>query len=229
MAQVKYQPLDEIRERQPVDPAKKTHGNDKLGKDEFLKLLMTQMKYQDPTAPADSQAFVAQLAQFSQLEMATNQQKTLESLLLSTTNQQQMQAVGLVGKDVLYSTDTVMLEQGRSVSMVADLARAATTVAAVITDENGKAVRTMQLGARAGGNNEVTWDGRDDRGNLLPPGAYQVRVTAADITGKSIAVDQQAAARVTGVSYETGVPELLLGENRIPMSNVIEVKERSTP
>ena len=90
------------------DPMKSdTRGSSKLGKDEFLKLMMAQLAQQDPTAPSDSNAFVAQLAQFTSLEQMQNVNSTLESLLIGQASQNNSGAVGLVGKDVLYKTDKI--------------------------------------------------------------------------------------------------------------------------
>src|SRR4051794_18936252 len=82
----------------------KTQGSDKLGKDEFLRLLMAQMGSQDPTAPTDSSQFVAQLAQFSQLELQQNTNDTLQNLLIGQAATQQSQVINLVGKDVTFNT-----------------------------------------------------------------------------------------------------------------------------
>src|SRR4051812_6478324 len=86
-----------------VDPnAPKAQGSSKLGKDEFIKLLMAQMAHQDPTSPMDSQAMTAQLAQFAALEQMQAQNTNLESLLIGQAAEQQMSATSLVGKSISY-------------------------------------------------------------------------------------------------------------------------------
>src|SRR5512138_1867306 len=80
----------------------KAQGSDKLGKDEFLKILTVQLANQDPTKPMDSHAFVAQLAQFSALEQQQNTNETLTQLLTLQQSAHNSELVGMVGKDALY-------------------------------------------------------------------------------------------------------------------------------
>src|SRR5437762_11024181 len=84
-------------------------GSDKLGKDEFLKLLMAQLANQDPTAPTDNQAFVAQLAQFAGLEAAQGTNSRLDTLLMAEASSNQTAAVSFIGKNVDYRTDGLTL------------------------------------------------------------------------------------------------------------------------
>src|SRR5213076_3542955 len=105
-----------------ADPVKSdAHGSSALGKDEFLKLMMAQLSQQDPTAPSDSNAFVAQLAQFSSLEQMQNVNSTLQSLLVGQASQNNTGAINLVGKDVRYKTDQITLEQGQTATTSAKL------------------------------------------------------------------------------------------------------------
>ncbi|KFL44339.1 flagellar basal body rod modification protein FlgD [Lysinibacillus sp. BF-4] len=80
-------------------PVKET-GNSMLGKDAFLKLLITQLQNQDPTNPMDDREFIAQMAQFSSLEQMQNMTKAMESLLLSQQQSQLMEYTNFIGKDV---------------------------------------------------------------------------------------------------------------------------------
>src|SRR5262245_58163951 len=99
-------------------------GSSKLGKDEFLKLLMAQLAHQDPTAPADSNAFVAQLAQFASMEQLQSVNSQLEALLVAQTANNQTSVSSLVGRDVVYRTDRVHLDESGQVSLQGNLAAA---------------------------------------------------------------------------------------------------------
>jgi flagellar basal-body rod modification protein FlgD len=214
----------------PFTPAKApTAGSNKLGKDEFVKLLLAQLQHQDPTSPMDGEAFVAQLAQFANLEQMNTANSNLESLIMGQAAAHQTSVVSLVGKDVLYRSDGVTLAQGQPARSLTNLPQAAGSVTAVVTDSNGRTVRTMQLGARAAGPLEITWDGKDDAGEALPPGDYHIRIAAADKEGKNIPVEARARARVDGVSFEEGVPAVLVGGGKIKLSDIVEITERNTP
>lgn len=199
-----------------------------LGKDDFVKLLMTQLGNQDPTSPMDNQAFVAQLAQFANVELLQGANTRLDTMALATASSNQTLAAGLVGKDVAFKSDSVHLQAGQAAPLEANLAGSATEVTAVVMDASGKPVRTLRLGAQSAGALSASWDGRDDLGQPQPPGDYTVRITASDLAGKSVSVSQRGTGRVSGVSFEQGYPELLVGGTRLKMSDVIEIHEVST-
>lgn len=212
------------------DPMKSdAHGSSKLGKDEFLKLMMAQLAQQDPTAPSDSNAFVAQLAQFTSLEQMQNVNSSLESLLIGQASQNNSGAVNLVGKDVLYKTDQLTLEQGQRPVASAKLGAEASEVTATITDESGRIVRTIKMGGQKAGEVEIEWDGREESGNTAKPGTYKVSISAKDSKGNIVDVEQRAHGRVTGVSFEKGYPEAILGDQHLKMSDIVEINERNTP
>jgi len=104
-------PLDVGTSNGTAAPAD-AHGSNKLGKDQFLQLLMAQLSHQDPTSPADGNAFVAQLAQFASLEMAQNTNSNLEQLLAGQAAGNQTSALGLVGKQVVFRTDPAHPDRG---------------------------------------------------------------------------------------------------------------------
>jgi flagellar basal-body rod modification protein FlgD len=201
-------------------------GSSKLGKDEFVRLLLTQLSHQDPTSPQDSAAFVAQLAQFAGIEIAQQQSALLEALLVAETASNQMAVTGLVGKDVTVGSSSIELADGQAREMIAHLDAPAAEVTVVIKDEHGNTVRTVRLGAQPEGDVPFTWDGRSDDGSLLPDGKYSVEIVANAQDGSAINVTTRQQARVIGVSFDDGVPRLLLeGGGSIALSEVAEVRE----
>lgn len=204
--------------------AAETSGSSKMGKDEFVKLLMAQLSHQDPTSPMDSEAFVAQLAQFAHVELQQSANSQLESLVMAQAASNQMGAASLVGRDVVYSANTVTLGSGPT-PIAGHLGGAAAKVTAVIKDAEGKVVRTIELGAHAEGELTAAWDGLDDHGARLPAGDYTVQLTAADTQGKSVSVDARVRGRVTGVSFEHGYPELIVAGTKIKLADVVQIDE----
>ncbi|VBB08092.1 flagellar hook capping protein [Lucifera butyrica] len=84
-----------------------TNSGSELGKDQFLELLVTQMKYQDPLQPMDNTQFVSQLAQFSALEQMQNLNST------DTVSQ----AVSMIGKTVAWTDSNGTLQAGTVASV----------------------------------------------------------------------------------------------------------------
>jgi flagellar basal-body rod modification protein FlgD len=201
-------------------------GSSKLGKDEFLKLLVTQLSNQDPLSPVDNQAFIAQLAQFATVEQQSQMNSTLESLLLAQASVNQTNIANLVGRDITFTSDKVAIGVSGGTDVNAKLSADAAKLSAIIKDENGKVVRSITVeGRQSAGPVTIPWDGRDTNGNPLPAGTYTVTFTAADETGKSVDVTTQGRGRATGVSFADGVPQLVVNGVRVRLSDVLEVNE----
>lgn len=200
-------------------------GKSTMGKNEFLKLLMAQLAHQDPTSPADSQAFVAQLAQFANVEQLQGVNSSLETLLMAQTSGNQTQTVSLIGKDVTFKTDKIDFDGTHATAMRGDLPKDAATVTAVITDSAGKVVRKVELRDVPSGPFTYSWNGMNDDNKPCPKGTYTVRLTAADEKGNNISIDPRGAGRVRGVSYAKGYPELQVGGATLKMSDIVSVTE----
>ena len=210
-------------------PANAT-GSNALGKDEFLKILTAQLANHDPTAPMDSNAFVAQLAQFSALEEQQNTNDTLTQMLALQTSANQTDAVSVavssVGKEAFYNAGQMTLSAGGTISVSATLASPATDVEIEIDDANGNEVRRQSFGAMSG-TQTLTWDGCNDSGVAQPPGTYTVKVTATDISGKAVSVTQQSSGLITGVTFQNGITQLMIGNTPISLSDVTSIQDTS--
>ena len=198
-----------------------------LGKDDFLKLMIAQLQNQDPLNPMDNQAFVAQLAQFSNLEQLQQVNSGINALSLGQAGANQQSATNLVGRDVTFKSDQVAWAQGTAGTAIsAQLAANADSVQAVITDVNGRVVRTIPLGAHTTGTLNATWDGLDDAGNVQPTGNYTIKFTAADPQKNPVTAVAQGTGHVAGVSFANGVAELVLGNGiHVALPDVIEVDQ----
>jgi len=207
-------------------PPQATPAKQELGKDSFVRLLMTQLQSQDPTAPQSSEEFVAQLAQFTSVELMQKQNENLESLLLATAASNQTAVSTLVGKDVAFFGDTLSLkEAGEAKDLSLEFAGPAESVLVSIVDGNGKTVRTMPMGAQKAGRFDFSFDGRADDGSPLPEGDYTVKVVAMN---NDAPVDVQVMQRghVDGISFIDGVAQLLVGALKIRLPDVVEIHER---
>ena len=203
-------------------------GSNALGKNEFLKILTAQLANQDPTAPMDSNAFVAQLAQFSALEQQQNTNDTLTQMLALQQSSSQTNAVAMVGKEAVYNASQMDLSAGGKVSVDATLAATAGDVIMEVDDASGNVVRRQSFGPLTAGVHTLTWDGLNDSGVAQLPGTYHVSASATDLTGNPVSVTQQSRGRITGVSFQNGTAQLMIGNTTISLSDIVELQEATT-
>lgn len=196
-----------------------------MGKEDFLKLLVAQLANQDPLEPVKNEAFVAQLATFSSLEQQIATNERLEALAMGQMSQTSASAVGFIGKQVRAMADWLDHKQGSPSTLNFETLGDAESVTLTITDSSGKVVRTETLGNHKQGSHTWTWDGLDKNGNTVKDGEYTVAVSAADSQGNSVKGFPVAVGRITGISYENGYPELLIGTRSLSLSDVIQVVE----
>jgi flagellar basal-body rod modification protein FlgD len=200
-------------------------GNGSLDKNAFLKLLVAQMKNQDPLKPMDNTEFVAQLAQFSNLEQVMGINSRLDTLTVQGQGLQNTEISNLVGKTVTVNGKSIALDgSGGAVSFGFSIDTPAATTTVVISDANGNPIRTLDGGARSAGLAKLTWDGKNDAGVRQPPGPYTVTVTAKTQGGAPIPVTQNAKGRVSTVSFAKGYPEIQLENGlAVPVSDLLDV------
>ena len=145
--------------------------------DRFLKLLVTQMKNQDPLNPLDNAQVTSQLAQISTVNGIEKLNATIETMASSFNAGQSLQAANMIGKDVLVPGSVLQVAGGGGIFGV-DLAQAADQVKVTIHDASGRAIRTMDLDPQAAGPLALAWDGKTADGTQAADGAYSISVSA---------------------------------------------------
>ncbi len=200
-------------------------GSQTLGKEEFLRLLVTQLRNQDPMNPLDGQQFAAQLAQFSTVEQLTNLNKTvadqadLQGLLAQSINSGV--AAGLIGKRIEAEGNLINWGGSGEAPVRFELASAAAETTVEIRDSAGAVVRTFTLGSlEKGEHNDLQWDGKNDAGAAMPAGAYTVKISATDTAGDPVQASTLTQGVVDRVSFGAGGILLWIGSLSIPMSSV---------
>ncbi len=198
-----------------------------LGKDDFLRMLVTQLRNQDPLEPMKADDFSAQLAQFSSLEQLSNMNElleaSLETNLLLATSVNNTLAAGVIGKQVKALGSEVYFDGENESPMIYDLAAAAKAVKIEILDENGKTVRTVKLDHLSEGEQRFEWDGKDDNGKRLAAGNYDFRITATGTDGEPVRVVTYMTGVVTGLRYGSEGPSLLIGNTQVRLADVLEI------
>ncbi len=198
-----------------------------LGKDDFLKLLVTQLQFQDPTSPMKDQDFIAQLAQFSSLEQLQNMGNQLENstqwdYLLSQTINNTM-AASIIGKNIKATTNEVYLSQSGSAEIGFELAGFADGVKIEISDRSGNLIRSIEKSNLLEGDGQVEWDGKDILGKRVAPGTYTLSIKAYNSDNSPVAANILLEGKVTGVKYVEGNAYLMVEGLDVPLSDVVQI------
>lgn len=203
-----------------------TDDNGGMGKDAFLKLLVTQMQNQDPLNPMEGVEFTEQLAQFTEVEQLYQLNDSFGSITAALQTQANYQAIYLVGKDVKAINSSLLIEDEKVSQASFILGEAAAEVYVNIYDEDGQLVRTLDMGAKTAGEYDIDWDGRNSAGGLMPDGGYAFEVVASGAEGEEIEVSPTIQGRVTGVTFDSsGLPWLIVNGLTLNMNSIIEINE----
>ena len=192
-----------------------------MDKTSFLKLFTAQLQNQNPLEPVKNEAFVAQLAQFSQLEATTGMATSLSDFVTSQAGQQITSSSNLIGKKVSVPDGPAQLTAGIPVEGIVNLPTGADGVKFQVFDSKGILVNTQVLGAQTVGDLKWAWNGADDAGNALPDGVYSFKATAVS-QGKTTTPSVSTMAPVVGVSQAADKTVVLqiLGGKTMKLSDV---------
>jgi flagellar basal-body rod modification protein FlgD len=197
-------------------------GSQSLGKDSFLQLLVTQLKNQNPLDPQDNSAFVAQLAQFSSLEGITTLNDSVTAISSSYKSSQALQASSLVGRSVVVQTGSAYVDTTKSMTGTAVIPSSVAGATVTITDKDGNAVKTIDLGSQAAGNATFVWDGTNTAGTKVDPGTYTFKASASiDNTATDLVTYLPATVNSVTLSQTGGEMMLnLAGLGAVALSKV---------
>jgi flagellar basal-body rod modification protein FlgD len=196
-----------------------------LGKEDFMKLLVAQLKAQDPMDPMQSTDMIAQLSQLSGVEKLQDIDDKLGSLQTNNTTLAGSQSAGLIGHTVTGDTRALNLRSGINPQGTYQLTGPAAQVTVQVSDASGNVVRTSNLGAQNAGMTNFLWDGKSDVGTRLSDGSYTFSVTAKDANGAPVLTSTEVSGRVTEVTYESGAPEVVVGGAHIPLAAVTSIAQ----
>ena len=215
--------------------ASKTSGSD-LNQSDFLRLMATQLRSQDPSQPMDPSSFFNQLTQFSLVSGMQGLQTSFNTLAQTLEGQSDIKPADLLGHRIMFQSSKAELAPATPTGPDADpgssllsgavaVPDGATSVTVQIKDSTGKVVKTIDLGKPAAGTTDFTWDGHGDDGGTLPNGVYSMTATAT-VDGKPVTVTTYTSANVEGVSLGANgsSPTIDVGVlGSISMSQVFEI------
>lgn len=207
----------------PSTPAPKAtgKGSSTMGKDDFLKLLITQLRYQDPMNPSKPEEFAAQLAQFSSLEGMQNIQSLLQNQLdtgsLNTLAMKADLGASFIGRNVLADGNQLQISTAGTAKVDVDVGTGGGKLTLTVLDASGKEVATKDLGFRNAGRQVLETP-------ELPTGSYTYKVTATSLSGADVPVQTYTSGIIDGVSFSGGKVVLRSGSLEFPLDNVVEVE-----
>nr|WP_321242344.1 flagellar hook capping FlgD N-terminal domain-containing protein [uncultured Tolumonas sp.] len=175
-------------------------GSDSLSQADFMKLLTTQLSYQDPTKPVDNVEMVSQMAQISSLSGITSLNNTLNTMSSSMTSSQALMASSLVGQSALVNSSSSYVTSGNSLSGVVPTGTdGATDLTLSIVNSAGEVVRQYTSSGSVTGDIPFTWDGNDSNGTAVASGNYTVKANGL-VKGVSQDLTPQLYGQVESVT-----------------------------
>ena len=233
----------------PAEPSTKISSltsKNAMGQDEFLKMLVAQLKNQDPLNPMDGKDMAAQLAQFSTVEQLITMNKSMEAQAASATATadaiealgtaqteradelaqliEGQMAMATVGKIGVTSGNTTFLDKAGRGTVVVDSGTLKGAGRVSLVNEKGQTISTINVGDVKGG--QMSFELGDYAATPpVPAGKYTYKFEVATDGGQWQAAKTYTAGRITGMRYESGNPILIIGDSlSVPMSQLTQVR-----
>jgi flagellar basal-body rod modification protein FlgD len=206
-------------------PAPPNPKGDMGSTDTFMKLLVAELKQQDPMDPMQARDMVAQLASLSSVQKLSTIDQKLGALQTGSMSSASMQTANLIGKTVTAQTNRLTLNSTGTPTGSYKLQSDADTVAIKVIDGQGQTVRQLDAGGQSGGSKSFEWDGRDATGKRVPNGTYNFAVTAQDSKGVPVPVSTEVNGLVSEITYENGAPEVVVGGAHVGLADVTTIAQ----
>lgn len=206
-------------------------SNASLDKNAFLRLMIEQLKSQDPLNPTDSTQFTSQLAQFSSLEQLSNINESLQNSI--NANFQLTQSINntlapsLINKSIKLDQNTIKYSGQSNVNLGYELPSSAGSVTINIYDKYGNIVKTINDAENSSGDHKLSWDFTDNNGSTVSSGTYIFKVTATDLNGEDITTNAFIYGQIEAVRYTDNGTKLIVDGFEYDLSDVSEIVNQS--
>jgi len=193
-----------------------------LGKDDFMKLLLVELQYQDPTEPMDTEKILAQTSQLATLEASDNTNKALADLAASLGSSQQFSTIAAIGKTADIGSDAIAHDEGATSTFEIYFPNDVQQGTIEIKDNSGAVVKRMDVGTNSSGVYQFTWDGTNDTGSSAASGLYHISASYEDAQGNAQST-RVGAYPIESVRFDQGKALLKLGSNYIALDKIKEI------
>jgi flagellar basal-body rod modification protein FlgD len=198
--------------------------NAEMNKEQFLQLLVAQLQNQDPLNPMESTEFTSQLAQFSSLEQMIDVNKNLVEIKSAVADDDiHGDPINYIGKQIKADDNSIIRKDGSNLTGSYKLDEGA-NINIAIYDQFGREIRTINAGWKDAGEYPVEWEGKDNLGFNVNDGNYTFEVFGQNQFGNYVTIDTYSSGEVTGATMTNGLTYLMLGDKKVALANVLEVR-----
>ncbi len=192
-----------------------------LGKDDFLKLLLTELSYQDPTSPMDTEKILTQTSQLAALETQKNTNKVMTELADRFKMEQSLSAIAAIGRKAKLSNE-IEAKPNQKNSFDLYFEQEVKSGEITIKDTDGNVVKTIRLDPKPAGLQSFEWDGTDDKGEAIAKGKYSIEASYVGTDNKHHDVPY-GTYKIESVRFEENKAYLKLGNHYVPFDQVKEI------
>ena len=225
--------MAELQARYGEKPKEARAVKKQLDKDDFMRIMITEMRHQDPTKPMDAERMATQMAQITSVEQLKNVSNAIEKLSDKNSATDRLAMSGMIGKTVTVDKGRFSHQKGTVSPINFELPEEAAKVKITILNEKGDEVATRDLDPMKAGANVYNWDGVTSSSTQGNSGTYLVRVDAENAKGAKIKIDSVSRETVVGVSFEGGETNFLVGDSKSPQrvnfKNVTRIESDAVP
>jgi flagellar basal-body rod modification protein FlgD len=193
-----------------------------LSNDDFMKLLLVELQYQDPTSPTDTEQILSQTSELATLEATDNTNKALADLAASLSASNDFSTISAIGKTADLGSNAIAIDKGSSSTFEIFFPQDVQQGSVEITDSNGDVIQTIDVGSNPSGVYQFTWDGTDKTGASVDGGIYYANASYTDTNGDP-QTTRVGSYPIESVRFDDGKTLLKLGSNYVPLENVKEI------
>ncbi|MCC7441685.1 MAG: hypothetical protein IT285_08630 [Bdellovibrionales bacterium] len=220
---------DRIQAQYGKQPEKQREVKKTLDKDDFMRIMITQMQHQDPTKPFDADKMASEIAQITSFEALSNVGRALDKLSTQSRPLERLAMTSLIGKEITVDRSRFTHEGGKNSTLSFQLPQDAASVKVALISDKGEVVLEKDLGPRDQGEASFTWDGKQANTVAAPTGIYLMKIAALDSKGNAMQVGGEAKSRVIGVSFQGQDPVFIVGDatkqTRVPLDSVVQIDD----
>lgn len=193
-----------------------------LTQEDFINILVTQMKYQNPLEPLNNEQMAMQIAQMSSVAALQQMEQTMKNMAAKYDLIANLQATSLVGKKVEVAGNQLYLIPNQIAEGFYQLPQAA-RVTIQIYDSLGNLVRSIDEGRKELGKQKFYWDGQNNKGEMVAEGHYTFVISAVDEQGNEVPVSPSQIGEIKEIAYENGTVYFLIGRQKYNLESIIAI------